>query len=114
MKSLRETIRAILRDDALYRRKDLPGDLDDPMIHGEYCTCQICQQGEHQDSPEDCGCGCEKCQKGSDFVNPKYALYSLIGDAISIYDSMDDEKFDDDEMNHSVMSAAAQIRSMLG
>lgn len=112
MKSLRETIRAIIRDDALYRRRDLPGDLDDPVMHGPDCGCQMCQTDYHDD--DSCGCGCEKCQKSDDFVNPKYALYSLIGDAISIYDNMEGDMFDDDEMNDSIMSVAEKIRSMMG
>lgn len=93
MKTIREAIRAIIRDDALYRRKDLPGDVDDPE--------------------EDCGCGCEMCAGKGEFVTPKYALYSMIGDAISVYDGMEDDEFEDDEMNHAVMRIAEDFKSIV-
>jgi hypothetical protein len=47
-------------------------------------------------------------------VTPKYALYSMIGDAINIYDQMDNDEFDDEEMNHMIMEMAAEIRKMKG
>ena len=93
MQSIREVIRAILRDDALYKRKDLPGDVDDP--------------------PSSCGCkgSCDSCS-GEDYVTPKYALYSMIGDAISIYDEMESDEFGDDEVNDLILSTAQRIRSL--
>lgn len=94
MRSLREVIRSIIQDDALYRRLDLPGDIDDP-------------------EEEECGCGCEKCQKeDEDFITPKYALYSLIGDAIQMYDSMEDDSMGDEETNQLIFSIASTIRDM--
>lgn len=95
MKNLREVIRQIIRDDALYKRKDLPGDVDEP-------------------DPEsgDCSCGCGSCEDKEDFVTPKYALYSLIGDAIKIYDDMENDVFDDDEKNETIMMLAGKIRGM--
>ena len=99
MKSLREAVRAMLQDDALYTRRDLPGDADDPTDEDE------------------CDCGCNSCNHSDeedDYVTPKYALYSMIGDAINIYDQMDDDEFDDEEMNHMIMEMAAEIRKMKG
>ena len=93
MTNIREVIRAIIQDDALYKRKDLPGDVDDP---------------DH-----DCDCGCESCSGNDDFVTPKYALYSMIGDAISVYDSMDDDGFEDEEMNDVIMRIAENFRSII-
>ena len=97
MRTVREAIRAIIQDDALYRRKDLPGDVDDPI---------------HDNG--DCNCGCEKCSGEEDYVTPKYALYSMIGDAIEVYDDMEDDEFDDDEANQLVMKIAETIRAMKG
>ena len=97
MKNLREAIRAIIQDDALYKRKDLPGDVDDPS------------EEEH------CDCGCEQCMgRSEDFVNPKYALYSLIGDAIEIYDSMESDNTDDESVDEIIMNIANEIRSLKG
>lgn len=94
MTNLREAIRAIIQDDALYKRNDLPGDVDDP-------------------APEsDCNCGCSKCAGKEDYITPKYALYSMIGDAISIYDEMEDEDFGDDELNEMIMSMAEAIHHL--
>jgi hypothetical protein len=115
MKSLRETIRAIIKDDALYRRRDLPGDVDDPQHPGQFCSCSSCQAVYLQTSDEDhedCDCGCEKCQKNDDLVNPKYALYTMIGDAIGMYDDMEDDVFEDDQMNDAIMRIAQTIRGM--
>jgi hypothetical protein len=94
MKTLREAIRAVLADDALYKRRDLPGDVDDP--------------------PSDCGCGggCDHCHDDdNDLVNPKYALYTMIGDAISIYDDMEADEFEDEEKNDAIMRMAETIRN---
>lgn len=118
MKSLRETIRAIIKDDALYRRRDLPGDVDDPQHPGEFCSCMSCQSVYHN-SPKDetqsgCGCGCEECQESEDFVNPKYALYTMIGDAIGMYDGMEGDVFEDERMNSAIMRIAQTIRGMKG
>lgn len=97
MKALREAIRDMLQDDALYKRKDLPGDVDDP------------------EPEEECNCGCNSCSGSSeDYVTPKYALYSMISDAIQLYDQMDEDAFEDDEMNESIMEIADQIRRMIG
>lgn len=93
MKRIREAIRAIIQDDALYKRKDLPGDVDDP--------------------DDECGCGCEDCAGDSDFVTPKYALYTMIGDAISLYDSMEDEAFEEDEINDTIVRIAEDFRSIV-
>lgn len=97
MKALREAIRAMIQDDALYKRRDLPGDIDDPEPAG------------------DCGCGCNSCkEKQEDYVTPKYALYSMIGDAINLYDQMDRDDFENEEMNEAIMEIAEQIRRMAG
>ena len=95
MKTIREMIRSIIKDDALYRRKDLPGDLDDP-------------------EPSSCGgdCECDHCKSDEDFVTPKYALYSMIGDAIEVYDSMEDDQFDDEEINGEILRLAIAFRQM--
>lgn len=97
MKTLREAIRAMIQDDALYKRKDLPGDLDDP------------------EPEEDCNCGCGSCSdNSSDYVTPKYALYSMIGDAINLYDNMENDELEDDEMNEMILDIADAIRNMKG
>jgi len=97
MTSIREVIRAIIQDDALYKRRDLPGDLDEPK-------------------PSSCekSCACQSCSQNDDFVTPKHALYSMIGDAISIYDDMEGDRFHDDEKNESIIRIAERIRSMKG
>lgn len=102
MKLIRELIRSILKDDALYRRRDLPGDLDDPhMGHGDT------EDMDH----EECDCGCDSCSDDEDdYVTPKYALYSAIGDAISVYDDMEDESLGDDEADATIMRVAEEIR----
>lgn len=92
MSNLRETIRAIIQDDALYRRKDIPGDIDDPVC--------------------DSGCNCQKCADTPDYVTPKYALYSLIGDAIGMYDQMPEESFDDDQINDTIFEIADFFHSI--
>lgn len=97
MKDLKEMIRQIIRDDALYRRKDLPGDIDDP-------------EDEHDKG--DCACGCGTCASTEDYVTPKYALYSMIGDAIQMYDQMENDEFDDDEINELILSIAREFRSI--
>lgn len=94
MRNLREAIRAIIRDDALYKRKDLPGDADEP------------------EPEQDCNCGCSACSGKDDYVTPKYALYSMIGDAISVYDKMDGDSFDDDEENELIMRMAEVIHHL--
>jgi hypothetical protein len=97
MKTLREAIRAMIQDDALYKRKDLPGDLDDT------------------ESEEDCNCGCDTCNDSSnDYVTPKYALYSMIGDAINLYDNMENDELEDNEMNEMILDIADAIRNMKG
>lgn len=97
MRNLRETIRAIIQDDALYRRKDLPGDVDDPP------------EEDHRD------CGCEMCSsKSDDFVNPRYALYSMIGDAIEIYDSMESDDTGDESVDEMIMRIANEMRGLKG
>lgn len=96
MRSVREAIRAILMDDALYKRKDLPGDVDDP--------------------PEESGCGCggqcQSCSDQEDFVTPKYALYTMIGDAIEMYDSLQGESLESDSADRAILEMAKNIRSM--
>ena len=103
MKLIRELIRTILKDDALYHRRDLPGDLDDPpdLNHDEL-----------PDNHEECDCGCDSCSSDDedDYVTPKYALYSAIGDAISVYDDMEDESLGDDESDAVIMRMAEEIR----
>jgi hypothetical protein len=97
MKALREAIRSMIQDDALYKRKDLPGDVDEP------------------ESESDCGCDCDcdTCSGDSeDYVTPKYALYSMIGDAINLYDSMENDELEDDEMNEMILDMADAIRNM--
>lgn len=97
MRSLREAIRSIIKDDALYRRLDLPGDVDDPPEQG------------------DCGhdCECEDCKdEEEDFVTPKYALYTLIGDAIDVYDSMENDDTGNEEVDEIIVSAAKLLRSI--
>ena len=99
MKTLREAIRAMIQDDALYKRKDLPGDLDDP------------------EPAENCGgdCDCDSCSDSSDdYVTPKYALYSMIGDAINLYDGMENDELEDNEMNEMILDIADAIRNMIG
>ena len=95
MKEIRDAIRAIIQDDALYKRRDLPGDLDDP----EEDDCE-------------CDCDCDDCSDSEDYVTPKYALYSLIESAIDIYDRMDDESFEDETMNQKIFKIAEIIRRM--
>lgn len=95
MKKLREAIQSIIQDDALYKRRDLPGDVDDPV------------QGSCDSS-----CSCQSCSQDRDFVTPKYALYSLIGDAIDIYDEMESDDFRDNEKNDRIMRLAEIIKSM--
>jgi hypothetical protein len=95
MKEIRNAIRAIIQDDALYKRRDLPGDLDDP----ESAECG-------------CDCDCDDCTDEEDYVTPKYALYSLIQDAIDIYDRMDDEAFSDDDTNQKIFKLAKIVRKM--
>ena len=92
--TLREAVREIISDDALFRQREIPGDADEPT--------------------SDCGgdCGCETCSGGEDYVTPKYALYSMIGDAIGLYDDMDDDAFDDDEENELIMKIAEVIRRL--
>ena len=95
MKNLRETIRAIIQDDALYKRKDLPGDVDDPP------------EGMHYRD-----CGCLTCSGGEDFVKPRYALYSMIGDAIHLYDSMDSDDTGDADLDDMIISIANKMRGL--
>jgi hypothetical protein len=106
MKLIRELIRSILSDDALYRRRDLPGDLDDPP--------EIYDTPHDDEDESDCGCGCGNCDDThddeDDYVTPKYALYSAIGDAISVYDDMEDESFGDDEADAAIMRVAEEIK----
>lgn len=94
MRTVREAIRAIIQDDALYKRRDLPGDVDDPDDDGH------------------CGCGCNSCSGENDYVKPRYALYSMIGDAIEIYDSMENDEFEDDNFNSIIMKVADTVRKM--
>ena len=96
MRSVREAIRSILRDDALYRRKDLPGDVDDPPEQGG------------------CGCGgeCQKCSGQEDFVTPRYALYSMIGDAIDMYDSLQEDSTGSQDVDDVIMEMAKTIRKI--
>ena len=95
MKNLREVIRQIIKDDALYKRKDLPGDIDDP---------------DHEAG--DCNCGCGTCSGKDDYVTPKYALYTMIGDAIEMYDGMESDMFDDEERNEMIMVLADKIKNL--
>jgi hypothetical protein len=37
----------------------------------------------------------------------------MIGDAISVYDSMDDDGFEDEEMNDVIMRIAENFRSII-
>jgi hypothetical protein len=98
MQLIRELIQSILADDAIYRRRDLPGDLDDPPE-------------SHHDEDHECDCGCNDCDGGEDYVTPKYALYSAIGDAIDVYDNMDDDEFGD-ESDDIIMKIAEDIRKI--
>ena len=100
MQLIRELIQSILADDALYRRRDLSGDLDDPPE-------------AHQEDDDDFGCGCNDCGGGGgeDYVTPKYALYSAIGDAIDVYDNMEDDEFGD-EADDIIMRIAEDIRKI--
>ena len=88
----------MLADDAIYRRRDLPGDLDDPP-----------EAHEHDD--DECDCGCGHCSDSDDYVTPKYALYSAIGDAIDVYDNMEDDEFGD-ETDHVILKIAEDIRKI--
>jgi len=99
MQLIRELIRSILADDAIYRRQDLPGDLDDPP------------EMHHHDDNDECDCGCEQCSGGDDYVTPKYALYSAIGNAIDVYDSMEDDEFGDDT-DDVILKIAEDIRKI--
>lgn len=91
----------MLSDDALYRHRELPGDIDDPPESYEY---------HDHDEEGDCDCGCDSCSHNSeDYVTPKYALYSAIGDAIHVYDGMEDEEFGD-ETDDIIMKIAEEIR----
>ena len=99
MQLIRELIRSMLADDAIYRRRDLPGDLDDPP------------EMHHDHDDEECDCGCEQCSGGDDYVTPKYALYSAIGDAIDVYDNMEDDEFGD-ETDHVILKIAEDIRKI--
>ena len=94
MKNVRQAIRSILADDALYRREDLPGDVDDPPAGG-------------------CGCKAE-CQCEEDYVTPKYALYSLIGDAIKIYDEMESESTGNPEIDDLIIDLAHELKRIRG
>jgi hypothetical protein len=96
IKELRNIIRSVIQDDALYKRRDLPGDLDDPVA-GEEC---------------DSDCDCDDCSGKEDYVTPKYALYSMIESAIDIYDRMEDESFEDDMMNQKIFKIAEIIHRM--
>jgi hypothetical protein len=94
MKNVRHAIRSILADDALYRREDIPGDVDDPP---------------------DSGCGCKsECHCEEDFVTPKYALYSLIGDAIRMYDQMESESTGNPEIDDLIVNIAREIKRTVG
>lgn len=110
MRSIREMVRSILKDDALYRRKDLPGDLDDPPDHGG-CGCEdSCEC----DDGCGCDCGCSSCAGGEDFVTPKYALYSMIGDAIALYDMMESDSTGNSEIDDMIVSTAHAFRRLRG
>jgi hypothetical protein len=99
MHEIRKIIRSIIQDDALYRRKDLPGDLDDPVEDDDTDEC-------------DPDCDCDDCSSTEDYVTPKYALYSLIQNAIDIYDRMEDEAFADDDANETIIKIANIIHRM--
>lgn len=93
MKDLREKIRAILADDALYSRFDLPGDVDDP--------------------PETLECGCTgSCDCEDDYVTAKYALFQLIGSAIKIYDRMEGDSTGNPELDNEITKILKRLKKL--
>jgi hypothetical protein len=93
MQNIREIIRKILSDDAIYRRKDLPGDIDDPPATG--------------------GCGCSgSCKCDDDFVTARYALFSLIREAIDLYDGMSGDETGIPELDEKIVEMARAIKKL--
>lgn len=92
MKELREIIRAIISDDALYRRNDIPGDVDDPVVPS-------------------CGCS-DVCSCNSDYETPKYALFNMIGNAIKIYDAMPGEETGDQARDREIVNISKSIKRL--
>jgi hypothetical protein len=92
MRTLREIIQSIISDDALYRRKDIPGDVDDPP-------------------GADCGCK-ETCSCNDEHLTPKYALYNLIGDAIRIYDAMEGDETGIPDLDKEIIEIGKSIKRM--
>ena len=57
-------------------------------------------------------CKCDNCNKSNNFATTKYALYSSIRDAINIYDRLENEHFDDSEINESIIKMVKQMRKL--
>jgi|GEM_PF-4992357 len=110
MRSIREMVRSILKDDALYARRDLPGDVDDQIDH-EDCGCSnVCNCNKGCG----CDCGCDNYAGDENYVTPKYALYSMIGEAISLYDRMDEDSTGDKSIDDLIVSTAHMFRKLNG